>query len=388
MIVLLALWLYAPTFFKLNNFINILVQASMLAVMAIGMAVVMIGGGIDLSLPFNAALSAVFGAMYMRATGDPIGGPLVMIACALAIGAFNGFAVGYLRMIPFVVTLAMMTVTNGSAVWLTNSISIADIPDAFVDPFFTRYLGIPLTDLYRGGRRIVGAYVLMSMDGLRPLALCGGHQCQGGARSRAFRARGSSRSATSSPGSPPGSRAIMLTGRLASASANLASPTLVLDVVSACVVGGISIYGGVGQDLRRGLRRALHDLLSNALNAAEVTVYVNQMMRGAIIVGFVALDRFSAAGSVAMAEPYLRMTRRQQALSRRRGAAPRQSRRRCRRGGRTDGRQRRRQVDADEHARRRRRRRTKARSGSAASRSISARRSSRSIRASPSSIRS
>src|SRR5438876_880531 len=144
-LVLALLAAYAPTFFKLNNLINILVQASTLAVMAIGMTVVMIGGGIDLSLPFTAALSAVFGAMYMRATGDPIGGPLVMIASALAIGTFNGVAVGYLRMIPFVVTLAMMTVTNGAAVWLTGSISIANVPDAFVDPFFTRYFGLPLS---------------------------------------------------------------------------------------------------------------------------------------------------------------------------------------------------------------------------------------------------
>ena len=63
---------------------------------SLAMAAVMIGGGIDLSLPFNAAFSAVLGAMYMRATGDPVGGPLVMVFCALTIGAFNGVAVAYL----------------------------------------------------------------------------------------------------------------------------------------------------------------------------------------------------------------------------------------------------------------------------------------------------
>src|SRR5882672_10322606 len=99
-LVLAVLAIYAPSFFRLNNFINILVQASTLAVMAIGMAVVMIGGGIDLSLPFNAALSAVLGAMYMRATGDPVIGSLIMLASGLAIGFFNGIAVGYLKMIP------------------------------------------------------------------------------------------------------------------------------------------------------------------------------------------------------------------------------------------------------------------------------------------------
>jgi ribose/xylose/arabinose/galactoside ABC-type transport system permease subunit len=66
-LVLGLLWVFAPNFFKINNLINILVQAATLAVMDAGMSVVMIGGGIDLSLPFNAAVSAVLGAMYMRA---------------------------------------------------------------------------------------------------------------------------------------------------------------------------------------------------------------------------------------------------------------------------------------------------------------------------------
>ena len=59
-LVLGLLWVVAPNFFKINNLINILVQAATLAVMAVGMSVVMIGGGIDLSLPFNAAVSAPF----------------------------------------------------------------------------------------------------------------------------------------------------------------------------------------------------------------------------------------------------------------------------------------------------------------------------------------
>jgi ribose transport system permease protein len=290
-IVLGLLWFYAPSFFKLNNFINILVQSSILAVMAIGMAVVMIGGGIDLSLPFNAALSAVFGALYMRATGDAVGGPLVMIASALVIGTFNGFAVAYFWMIPFVVTLAMMTVTNGAAVWLTNSISIADIPDAFVDPFFARYLGIPLT-IYIAAFVFIGAHVLMSMTVFGRWLYAVGINPKAAKVARIPGTRVVAISYTFA-GLMAGIGAIMLTGRLASASSNLASPTLVLDVVSACVVGGISIYGGVGRIYGAVFGAVFMTLLSNALNAAEVTVYVNQMVRGAIIIGFVALDRFT-----------------------------------------------------------------------------------------------
>ena len=291
LLILALLATYAPSFFKLSNFINILVQASTLAVMAIGMAVVMIGGGIDLSLPFNAALSAVFGAMYMRASGDPIGGPLIMIGSALAIGAFNGAAVGYFRMVPFVVTLAMMTVANGAAVWLTHSISIANIPNAFVDPFFSRYLGIPLS-VYIAIAVSILAHILMSMTFYGRWLYAVGINAKAARVARIPGARVIALSYVFA-GLIAGIAAIMLTGRLASASSNLASPTLVLDVVSACVVGGISIYGGAGKVYGAIFGALFMTLLSNALNAAEVTVYVNQMIRGAIIVAFVTFDHFT-----------------------------------------------------------------------------------------------
>jgi ribose/xylose/arabinose/galactoside ABC-type transport system permease subunit len=292
-LVLVILGLYAPTFFKLNNLVNILVQASTLAVMAVGMATVMIGGGIDLSLPFNAALSAVFGAMYMRATGDAVGGPLVMIATAIGVGAFNGIAVGYLRMIPFVVTLAMMTVTNGAAVWLTGSISIADIPDVFVDPFFERYLGLPLSVIIATVTAGVGIVLMSSTVYGRWLYAVGiSSRAAQVARIPGPRVIGLSYVFA---GLMAGVAAIMLVGRLASASANLASPSMVLDVVSACVIGGISIYGGSGGIWGAVFGALFITLLNNALNAAEVSLYVNQMVRGAIIVGFVALDRFGGA---------------------------------------------------------------------------------------------
>jgi ribose transport system permease protein len=293
-LVLAVLALYAPSFFKLNNFINILVQASTLAVMAVGMAVVMIGGGIDLSLPFNAALSAVLGALYMRATGDPIGGPLIMIISAVGIGVFNGIAVAYLKMIPFVVTLAMMTVTNGAAVWLTHSISIADIPDAFVDPFFARYLGIPLS-VYIALAVSILAYILISKSVYGRWLYAVGINMKAARVARIPGERVIAQSYAFA-GLIAGIAAIMLTGRLASASSNLASPILVLDVVSACVVGGISIYGGVGKVQGAIFGALFMTLLSNALNAAEITVYVNQMIRGVIIVVFVAFDHFVARG--------------------------------------------------------------------------------------------
>lgn len=291
-VVVLAIW--APNFFNVNNARNILGQTSVLAVLALGMSSVMIGGGIDLSLPFNAALSAVFGALYMRATGDALMGLNVMIVSGTAIGAFNGFAVGYLRMNPFVVTLAMMTVTNGAAIWMTNSLSIADIPDAFVDPFFTRYWGLPLSIYVAVVLTIIIVFAIgHTVFGKRLYAV--------GINEEAARVAGISVSRIKMgsyvlAGFIAGVAAILMTGRLASASANLASPILVLDVITACVVGGISIYGGVGRVGGAVVGALFITLMSNALNALEVSLFVNQIVRGLIIIAFVAFDSFARRG--------------------------------------------------------------------------------------------
>jgi ribose transport system permease protein len=290
--VLGVLWLFAPSFFRFNNLLNILVQASTLAVLAAGMSVVMIGGGIDLSLPFNAALSAVVGAIYMRATDDVVGGPLIMVVSGLAIGLFNGVAVGYLKMIPFVVTLAMMTIANGAAVWLTGSISISGIPKPFVSLFVARYLGIPPSVIIAAVMATLATVLMARTTYGRRLYAVG------------INARAAEIARIPAPavltvsylvaGIAAGVAAVMLTGRLASASANLASPSMVLDVVSACVIGGISIYGGAGRVWGAVLGALFITLLNNALNAAEVSLYANQMIRGAIIIAFVALDRIAS----------------------------------------------------------------------------------------------
>ena len=293
-VVLALLWTFAPNFFKIRNLINILVQASTLAVMAIGMAVVMIGGGIDLALPFSAALSAVLGAMYMRATGGVLVGSLIMLASATAIGALNGLAVGYLGMIPFVVTLAMMSITAGSAVWLTNSISISHLPSAFISFFRMDPAGLPIPVIVAAAACGVAAFFMDRSVFARQLYAVGSSP-----RAATIARLPTRRVIVMSyiaAGITAGVAAMMLTGRLASASANLASPSMVLDVVSACVIGGVSIYGGAGKVWGAALGALFISLLSNALNAAEVSLYVSQMIRGAIIIAFIAFDRFSSTG--------------------------------------------------------------------------------------------
>jgi ribose transport system permease protein len=126
-----------------RNLINILRQASALAIMSVGMTAVLITGGIDLSIPSNMAFGGILGAMYMRDGGDPVVASLIMVATCTAVGAFNGFAVAGLRMIPFVVTLSMMYVMEGAALWVTEKVSVVISNQTFLKFVKDNVRGIP-----------------------------------------------------------------------------------------------------------------------------------------------------------------------------------------------------------------------------------------------------
>jgi len=287
--ILIVLWIHAPNFFRYNNIVNVLLQASLLGMLAIGMAVIMIVGGIDLSLPANMAMSAVLGAFYMKATGDWGIASLIMAGTGLSIGLINGVAVAKLKMIPFVVTLAMMTIVSGTSVWVTNSLSISQLPDGFLNLFGARPLfRIPITV-------IIVSVLAFVITVLMRSSIAGRWAYAVGINEKAARVARVpiDRVVMASyvfGGLMAGLTAILLTARLGSASANMGNDGMVLDIVSACVVGGISIYGGAGRIVGALFGALLVTVLSNAMNLIGVSFYLSLVIKGAVIVAFVAVD--------------------------------------------------------------------------------------------------
>src|SRR3990172_2430770 len=147
-IVIIVIGLYTPNFLTARNAINILRQSAALGLMAIGMTTVMIGGGIDLSIPSMMAFSGILGAMYMRDGGNPFVAALIMVGAGMLGGSINGFAVAYLRMIPFVVTLAMMNIAMGASIWITQSVSVAPINQGFIDVVMAKFGIIPMPVIF------------------------------------------------------------------------------------------------------------------------------------------------------------------------------------------------------------------------------------------------
>ena len=286
--VLLFLQANSPVFFQSRNLMNVLVQASMLAILALGMTVVMLAGGIDLSLPANMALSAILGSMAMIATESVALGCLVMLACGAAIGAFNGFAVARLQMIPFVVTLAMMTMAGGFSVWLTGSVSVSAQPERFFDIFLSRPFGLPLALL-------IAAVAVIVVQAVIGLTRFGWQVYAVGTNPRAARI---SRVPVGRvlfltyviSGLMAGLAAIVVTARLGSASANVGNDSVILDVVTACVIGGVSIYGGIGRPLGAVIGALMVVVLGNVFNLLGVSFFISLMVKGGIIIALVALD--------------------------------------------------------------------------------------------------
>ena len=286
--ILVFLYYHASHFYSQRNILNILVQMSSLALLAIGMTFVLVGGGIDLSMPATMAFSAVLGAFLMRAGYNPALANLATLLAAGAVGLLNGAAVAAFRMTPFVVTLASMTAVGGSTVWMTNSVSVSHFPDAFFNFYLARPFGVP-----------VSVIILVAVTAIASIAMSStifGRWLYAVTNQRARRAGCPHPSAARAVSTYlvsallAGLTGVLLSARLGSASANMGNDGVVLDIVSACVVGGVSIYSGAGKPLGAMFGAFFITLISNSLNQLGVSYFMNLVVKGIVIIAFIYLD--------------------------------------------------------------------------------------------------
>jgi ribose/xylose/arabinose/galactoside ABC-type transport system permease subunit len=283
-----TLFMFAPHFFSVRNVINVLVQSSTLAMLAIGMSFVMIGGGIDLSAPATMAFSAVIGALALKVGAPAVFCALVMIVTGAAIGAFNGLAVGYMRMIPFVVTLATMTMVTGLTIWVTGEISVPVDAESYLRFFGASWGRVSISVPGLAIVASIAAIVMSSTIYGRSLYAIGINSEV--ARVARVPIRRVAFVSYLIAGGTAGLTAVFLAARLGSASAAMGGDGVVLDVISACVVGGVSIYGGIGQPLGAVVGAVLIALIANAMNMLGVSYYFSLMAKGAVIVAFIFVD--------------------------------------------------------------------------------------------------
>ena len=153
----------SPYFLTTGNLSNILVQASVIALLAGGQTFVILTGGVDLAVGALTALAgAVAGHMMIKMGVDPYMAMAVALLIGAAVGVFNGYLVAFVGIPAFIVTLGGLTLWRGMAFDLTGGFDNAGLPDPLPFIGYGSVLGVPMPTLITGVFFVVMAFILSS----------------------------------------------------------------------------------------------------------------------------------------------------------------------------------------------------------------------------------
>ena len=291
-----------PDFLKRSNLLAIVDRIVVIAVIAIGMTMVIITAGIDLSVGSLIALAAVISTLLMKKMGgleasgwDVLLGFLIGIMACGVIGGLGGFIVARFKVAPFITTLGIMMMARGLAFMITGGFSIYQVPKALPWLGQGRSLGVPntvilLVVLY------VAAHIFMA------------HTRMG----RYIYAVGGNEEAARLSGVPVkfvivfvyviSSLAAGLGGCIQASQLNTGTPNIgimyELYVIAAVVVGGTSLSGGTGRILGTLIGAFIISVIQNGMNLLGIESYTQQVVLGAVILGAVLLDKARSGGKL------------------------------------------------------------------------------------------
>jgi ribose transport system permease protein len=283
-----VLSLLSSHFFTTENLLNVSLQASITAIVAVGMTFVILTGGIDLSVGSVVAVAGIATTSALAGGHGYVIAIVGGIAVGLVSGAFAGGIVTRLRVAPFIVTLALMTVWRGLAFVITEGRPVWDLPAGFASLGGARLLGIPVPSVVMGLVFVTAHVALRHTRWGRRLCAVGGNP--EAARLAGIATERVVASAYVLCGGLAALGGILLASRMNSGQPN-AGLMLELDVIAAVVVGGTSLSGGRGSVLGTFLGTMLIAILRNGLNLLDVNSYVQQVVVGAVILLAVLLDR-------------------------------------------------------------------------------------------------
>ena len=279
----------SDVFFTRENFENILIQVSVVGILASGTTLLMVSGGIDLSIGSGVSVSGmVMGYLMAHSTSPAVAVALGLVAAAL-IGLTSGVLAAWSKSHPFIVTLGMLTLLQGLALLISN-VPITDIPEGFLDLTTARPLGIPLV-VFVFALVALAVHVLLAKTKYgRWLYAIGGSESA--ARRAGIPVRAVKASVYTLSGVLVGIAAALLIIQLSSAEARMGQG-LELAAIAAVAVGGTPLAGGRGDMLGTLLGVFLIGLIGNALNLMSISADLQFVLQGAVIVVAVMAQRDS-----------------------------------------------------------------------------------------------
>ncbi len=291
--------LLSENFLSVRNLMNVARQSTYLIIVTIGQMLVLLTGGFDLSVGTILSLSSVAGAMAMAAMNAAFPGSAAIVIlvglsvgclAGLFIGLVNGIGVSILKVNPFMMTLGMASVGFGIALYLTGGVPVYGLPAEFSDIFgFGSVLGIP-TPVIITLVIIIVMYFLVNWTKI----------------GRYFYAVGGNMKAASLSGintklilflaylfcsSLVTISGLLMTARLETGEANI-GVSMPLESIAACVIGGVSLRGGVGRVENAVLGALFIGLIQNGMNLARIESYLQTVVIGLLLIVAVSTDQF------------------------------------------------------------------------------------------------
>ena len=279
-----------------RNLRIVVAQTVIVAIGAIGMTLIIISGGIDLSVGSVIALTGVVTALVLRDGGSPVLAVAAGIAAGGLVGIVNGLAITKLRVIPFIATLGMLGVARGVAKWLAGQQTV-NVPETWVNELAVTFpqpewlLVAPGVWLTLALAILTAAVLRRTVFGRRVFAI--------GSNEAAARACGIGVDRLKVwiyglAGLLFGLSGVMQMSRLRQGDPTVAIGTE-LDVIAAVVIGGGSLSGGVGSILGSMVGASIMAVLRNGSQQMGWPNYIQEIIIGAIIVLAVAVDRMRSS---------------------------------------------------------------------------------------------
>ncbi|MDO4274973.1 MAG: ATP-binding cassette domain-containing protein [Eubacteriales bacterium] len=278
-----------PNFVKLMTVTNLIRQSAVLMILAIGMTLVILTGGIDLSVGATMALSGACAAAVINSTGAETPGSAVLgmitaIAVGSLVGAANGYLCGYMRISPFMVTLAMQTFARGLTMMITDGSRIVVKNPVFNwlggGQFHIGPLIVPNVTVILIPAVILALFWMKhSSTGIKIYSVGGNATA---AYASGIHVKKETFKTYLTSGALCGLAAVITIGRSSSAQP-LAGTGLEFDVITAVVMGGISLLGGVGTMAGIFLGSLLMGVLTLGINMINIPSYSNYIIQGVFV---------------------------------------------------------------------------------------------------------
>ncbi len=271
----------SPAFCTKANILNVLSQMSVVAILAIGQTVVIVSGGIDLSVGMAVGLSGMLGGMYMARTQNLAVGILIVLGVAVLVGLINGFLTGYLKIAAFIATLGTQVICNSLTYVCSDGNSVSGFPKLMDTVGNYKLFGIRFYIIF-----MILLYVLMTW--VMSNTKTGRFTYAIGSNAEASRLSGVNVKLFTMlcymiSGLMCGFAALVNMVRLMAVDPTTGSG-LEMDAIAAAVIGGVSMAGGKGSLPGTFIGVLLYCFLRNALNLLGINPFWQGTVTGVVIV--------------------------------------------------------------------------------------------------------